>query len=535
MVDQLQLLLGQLSLSRKIGIALGALASVLILVAFVAWAGRPDMQPAFTGLTTTNAAAISQALRTAKIPFQVADAGSTILVPAASLADARVAAGAVGTAADSTTTGFALFDKGGFGMSEFDQQVTYQRALEGKLTGTIQAMEGVKVATVSIVAAKTGAYAGQDQPATASVVVSMRNGLPPSPAMVRGIVNVVAGAVADLKPDNVTVVDESGRLLAGPQVDPAAEAASLQTTVERQLNAKVQSLVDLALGGGHSSVAVSATLDMNKVDQTTTTVQPINKDNWTPTSVQTSEERYDPSGGGASAQSNTPGLPTYPGTLPVAPAAPAGRAAPPQGPSSSASPAPATYVKSQQTVNYNNSQTVERVIKAPGAVQRLSVAVLIDKAAAGSLDLAGLQKSIAAAIGADVTRGDVVSVNAVPFATTAVAATAETSPAEVVGAVGGAAGNLVGGVAAAALLILVWRNVRFLQRRAEGMELTVSSPQQGLLDSYTSTGAQGQLASLAELDRSAQEKVEERLRLVASEKPDAIVGLMNDWLREDRR
>ncbi len=205
------------------------------------------MQPAFTRLSTTDAAAISEALRTAKIPFQVADAGATILVPATSLAEARVAAGAAGIATDGAPKGFELFDKGGFGMSEFDQQVTYQRALEGKLTGVIQAMDG------------RGPCHGLDRrradwrplrPGPPGQRVrrrlKMRSAVPPDATMVRGIVSAVASSVAGLTPDNVTVVDESGRLLAGPQGDLAGDALTMQQGVERQLAAKVQELVDRA-------------------------------------------------------------------------------------------------------------------------------------------------------------------------------------------------------------------------------------------------------------------------------------------------
>src|SRR5512143_1302530 len=100
MIDQLQLLVRQLTTSQRIGIGFGALASVFVLVVFVFMAGQTQMQPAFTRLSTPDAAAISEALRTAKIPFQVADAGATILVPSTALADARVAAGAAGISTD---------------------------------------------------------------------------------------------------------------------------------------------------------------------------------------------------------------------------------------------------------------------------------------------------------------------------------------------------------------------------------------------------------------------------------------------------
>src|SRR5258706_4189959 len=96
MTDQFQLLLRQLTIPQRLGIAVAALASVLLLVGFAMWAGKPDMQPAFSRLTTTDAAAISEALRSAKIPFEITDAGSTILVPASSVSQAVVAPGAAG-------------------------------------------------------------------------------------------------------------------------------------------------------------------------------------------------------------------------------------------------------------------------------------------------------------------------------------------------------------------------------------------------------------------------------------------------------
>ncbi len=553
MIEQLQLLVRQLTTSQKIGIVFGALASAFVLIVFVMWAGRPDMQPAFTSLRASDAAAISSALRTAKISFQVADAGSTILVPATSLSDARVAAAAAGVSTDSSTQGFSLFDKSGFGMSAFDQQVTYQRALEGKLTQTIEAMSGVDTTTISIVAAQNSVFASQSQPASASVVVKMRSGQPPDTGMVRAIVATVAGAVAGLTPDNVTVVDSSGRQLAGPQTDLTSDALTTQQAVERQLSARVQEMADQVLGPGHASVVVSATLDMDKVDQTITTVAPITQGNWTPTSVQTVNERYAGTGTGSSGipgvSSNVPGLPTYPGaTLPLPSAvanaspgaSPAASAAPAASGSPSATPSasPSTsevggYIKTQETVNYNNSQTVSRIITQPGAIRRLSVAVLVDQAALGSTSADGLKQAVTAAIGADVSRGDVVSVTAVAFASHSPAVAASPISSDLTGTISGLASTVFGGLIALAFLFLVWRNVRALRYRADEMQMvTVSSGQQALLSGYTATGARGALADVAELESSPQAKIQERLRMVAEEKPDALVGLMNGWLRE---
>jgi flagellar M-ring protein FliF len=163
MTGQLQLLFSQLTIQQRIGTIAAALASTVLLLGFVMWAGQPDLQPAFTRLTVEDAAELSEALRTAKIPFEIADAGSTILVPASELAAARVAAGGAGFGSNSNSTGFEIFDEQGFGASEFDQAVTYQRAIEGKLERTIKQLKGVDNVTVSIVQAQRGLFAEEQQ------------------------------------------------------------------------------------------------------------------------------------------------------------------------------------------------------------------------------------------------------------------------------------------------------------------------------------------------------------------------------------
>ncbi len=549
MPSQLEALVRQLTISQRIGIVGGALASVAILVAFVMWAGTPDYQPAFTNLSPADAGAISEALRTAKIPFQVTDAGTTVLVPQTSLADARVAAAQAGVTTDSSTQGFSLFDKSGFGMSEFDQQVTYQRALEGQLTQTIQSMAGVSSAQVAIVQAQSGLFSDQDKPATASVVLKMRNGMPADAALVRGIVSTVAGSVAGLTADNVTVVDDQGHVLAGTQDSASAGALATQQAVEGQLSAKVQSLVDQALGPGHASVAVAATMDFNKVEQEITTYAPVTTGNYTPVSVHTITEQYAGSNGSSAggvpgAVSNIPGLPQYPGNLPAptaapsaspgASASPAASPTPSQSTAVTASASPGGYVHTEETVNYDLSQTVQKVSQEPGLVKRLSVGVLIDQAAMGSITPDTLKTAIEAAIGADTTRGDVVSVSAVPFAAAASASKASSSGAsDMLGSVGGIAGTVFGILIALVLLFLVWRNMRALGRRADDMTLLASA---SVPTTYDATGATVSPVLHAELpEPTPQARIQERLRMVADERPDALVGLMHGWLREDQK
>src|SRR5262245_9492815 len=128
MIDQLTTLVRSLTISQRIGIAFGALLSVLLLVRLVMWAGTPQMQPAFNDRSTAEATTVTDALDGAGIPYELANGGTTIKVPSDQVAAARLAAGAGGYSADGTT-GWELFDSQSWGASEFDQDVAYQRAI----------------------------------------------------------------------------------------------------------------------------------------------------------------------------------------------------------------------------------------------------------------------------------------------------------------------------------------------------------------------------------------------------------------------
>ncbi len=171
--------------------------------------------------------------------------------------------------------GWDLFDNQGFGQSQFDQSVTYQRAIEGELTRTIQAMTGVSTARIAIVLAQTGALSSQDTPASASVVLAMTGGQTPSNGLVQAIVNTVARSVQGLSTDNVVVTDDQGHVLAGAANSADTAAAQAKDAVEQQLHTKIDSLLATALGKGHASIAVSADVDSSKVEQEITTYAPV--------------------------------------------------------------------------------------------------------------------------------------------------------------------------------------------------------------------------------------------------------------------
>jgi flagellar M-ring protein FliF len=566
MNEQIQAVLKQISITQRIGIVGAAIAAVAMIGVLVMFASKPSYTPAFTGISAADATTIEGALRAAGIPYQVADAGTTIEVPVESLGDAKIAAGAAGITADSgsNTKGWDLFNNQGFGQSQFDQNVTYQRALEGELTKTIQSMQGVASARVSIVLAQTGALSSEDTPASAAVVLSMTGGTRPSDGIVQAIVNTVSRSVQGLTTDNVVVTDNQGNVLAGAINSVSTAAAQAKDLIEQQTKSKIEQLIATALGSGHSSVAVSAEVDTSKVEEQVTTYAPTGSN--PPVSLSVTTEQY---GNGTTStacgipgtNSNVASVPSYPGLCanptsdPGATATPAASAT--AAPSASAASSAATtaspdassgtgsgYIKQQTTINYSVSQTVQHIVTEPGVLKKISVSIFVDEKAMGTMTADTLKTSIAAAIGADPTRGDVVAVQAIPFAAQATAATTATAAsADMVKTVGGMSGQILGGLFAAVMLFLFWLNMRSLSRKADESVYDLGpSGSPAYLPARpdragipASTAAADAPAAADVTSATPQARIQERLRMVADERPDALVGLMHGWLREEDR
>ena len=568
MNEQVQAVLKQVSITQRIGIIGAAVAAVAMIGVLVMFASKPDYTPAFTGVSAADATTIEGALRAASIPYEVADAGTTIEVPMDSLGDAKIAAGSAGYTSGSgtDTQGWDLFDSQGFGQSQFDQSVTYQRAIEGELTKTIQSMDGVAAARVSIVLAQTGAVSSEDTPASAAVVLSMTGGKTPSSGLVSAIVNTVAKSVQGLTNDNVVVTDDQGHVLAGAANSIDTAAAQAKDLVEQQTRTKIETLLDAALGSNHASVAVSADVDTSQVQQDVTTYAAAGSN--PPVSISQNIEQYGATGSSGACgipgtDSNVAGLSSYPGICPAAGTTAAPTAAPSATPSptasASASPSASTsaaaataasspaagtgYSHVQTTINYSVSQTVQHIVTQPGVVKKLSVAVFVDKASLGTLTADTLKTSIEAAIGADTSRGDVVAVQAIAFAAQPTAGTnaASSSSTDIVKTVGSSSGTILGAVFALVMLALFWMNLGALRRKAEDVydlgpagSIPAFAPIPNRAGIPASTAPDAPPAADVP-SATPQARIQERLRMVADERPDALAGLMHGWLREETR
>lgn len=382
---------------QKAVTVLGVIALVLGGYLFMTWAGKPAYVPLFSNLVATDANSITQQLDTSGVPYQLADGGGTILVPQDKVYATRLKLSGLGLPAGSKD-GYALLDKQGITTSDFMQHVDYQRALEGELARTIASIDGVQGAVVHLALPQQTVFADASSKPTASVLVSMRPGVQLSPSQTQAVVNLVAASVPALTPDAVSVADGSGQVLSGGPggtLDAAGSIREQQTQAfENQLSGSVQDMLTQLVGVGHAVVRVKADLDF---DQRNTTTQTYTYDpNVPPLANTTTSEKY--TGSGA--------VPVG-GVLGASP-----------GPSASGTTASSgsnLYDKTTQTVNNAVGSINETRKGAPGAVKRLTVAVLLDSQTAGSLNTTQVSQLVANAVGLDTTRGDSIQVQTMPF------------------------------------------------------------------------------------------------------------------------
>jgi len=349
--------------------------------------------PLYTRLSAEDAGQIVEKLKAEKIPYQLKEGGTVILVPEDKVYELRVALAKQGLPA-AGQVGFEIFDRSGLPGTQFSNKVNYQRALQGELSRTISAMEEIASARVHLVLPEENLFA-EKTPARASVVVAPRGGGRLDRETCRAIAHIVASAVQELTPENVTIVDNSGRVLYGPESagnSPGMSTAQfeLQQDYEDRLCASLQSMLDAVLGPHLSVVRVKAQLDFDAEEIKSESVRPVAGGRGLVTSEKVREEQYRGSGGERGG--------------PVGAAANLGLSTLTQAPGENGS-----YVQREETREYEYSKQISSLIKAPGKIKSLAIAAIIDE----SLPAAAteqVRQLLQAAAGADSTRGDVITV-----------------------------------------------------------------------------------------------------------------------------
>ncbi len=379
-----------MSLAQRVFASL--LAGLLVLgVFFVAqWSSKPAMSPLYTNLSPTDASAIVEQLDSIGVPYELTNGGGTIMVAQPQVYDTRLAVAGAGLPMG-TESGYALLDDMSITSSEFQQQMTYQRALEGELAATISAMEGVTTASVKLALPRETVFASETESATASVFVETKPGVSLGTRNVQAMVHLVSASIASMTAEDVAVIDSNGVVLSavGDGAGPL-EHSGQTADYEQRVASSVQAMLDQVVGAGNAVVSVSAELSF---DRTQTTTESFSSDpDANPLSESRSVEEYTGSGPGGA------------GVL---------------GPDNISVPdggGEAGEYRKEDTVLNNAVNKVTAVTEAaPGELRRQSISVVANQAAAAAVNLADLEEMVAAAAGIREDRGDVVSVSRMAF------------------------------------------------------------------------------------------------------------------------
>ncbi len=395
-----------LPLGRRM--ALVATVALLAVGGVWAWAAAtaPSYAVLFSNLEADDASAIVERLKGQKVPFKLERGGSEILVPEQHVYETRLSLAGEGLP-NGGGAGFELFDQQRFGESEFSEQVKYHRALEGELTRTISHLAGVESSRVHLVLPSRSVFVNNENAARASVALRLKPGAKLSREQTKGLVHLVASSVRGLAPEDVTIVDGSGRRLSGgeDESEQASNSLEYQRNYERAQERSLQQILDATLGPGRAMVRVAADMSFAREELTEERVDP---NAVAARSFQITEERD------LNASTASGGVPGAVGTLEGADANLGGTS-------------DKGLVRRSETRNFEISKTVRRAVEPVGRVSHLSVAVVVDGTWKGKADkrtfvartaaeLATIKNVVATAAGVQDVRGDRVTVECVPFA-----------------------------------------------------------------------------------------------------------------------
>ena len=401
-----------LSPGKQMLVAGVALLSALAFGILIFVANRTDYRPLFTNLTSEDAGEIVKKLKESKTPYQITADGKGLLVPSDKVYELRLTLASEGIP-QGGGVGFEIFDRKNFGMTEFVQKLNYQRALQGELSRTIAQITGVEQARVHLVIPEKSLFKDNEKPATASIVLKMKSNRALRDSEVQGVVHLVSASIEGMDPERVTVLDSRGKILTkGGSSDPTTRMTSAmqetQRAYEKNVEERLQSLLDRIVGGGKSVARVTAAFDFKQVERV--------EEKFDPESIAVrSEQRTEEKGSSSTSSAGVPGVQTNLGRT-NSPAATSGGGS-----------------KNDETLNYEVSRSTAKIIEPVGALSKISVAVLVDgkyEAPAAVKDgqatkakyiprspdeLQKIETLVRSAVGFNAERGDQLSVQNIPF------------------------------------------------------------------------------------------------------------------------
>lgn len=420
-------LLDQLTLQQKMGVAVGIAALFALIAGAWMWGQTPDYRVLYSNLSDRDGGAIIASLQQMNIPYKFAEGGGALLVASGQVHEARLKLASQGLPKGGNV-GFELMENQKFGITQFAEQVNYQRALEGELARSVESIGAVAAARVHLAIPKPSVFIKEQQKPSASVVLSLQRGRLLDSAQVSAIVHLISSSVPEMSAKNVTVVDQNGTLLSASHNGSTNEGLDSNQLkyvqqIEQSYVKRIEALLTPMIGASNMRAQVSADIDFSRTEQTSESYKPNQPPNESSVRSQQSTETIN--GVGLNA-SGVPGAltnqPPVPATAPIV--ANTGT----QGGGITANSGNISNLQKESTVNYEVDRTIRHTVLPVGSIKRLSVAVVVNgnrkvtdaKGKASTKVLSDVEKDqinnlVKDAVGFDQARGDSLNVQVTAF------------------------------------------------------------------------------------------------------------------------
>ncbi|WP_242671273.1 flagellar basal-body MS-ring/collar protein FliF [Hylemonella gracilis] len=530
---------------QKMRLAAGLAVIVAVILGALLMNNKTEWRVLFSGLSDKDGGAIVAQLTQMQVPYQYTEGGGAILVPADKVHDTRLRLASQGLPKGSVT-GFELMENSRFGATQFQERVNFQRGLEGELTRSIQALSSVQSARVHLALPQQNGFFREQQKPSASVLLSLYPGRILDRAQIAGIVHLVSSSVPEMKPEAVSIVDDTGKLLS-QSPDGAAGQDGIDTQqlkyvqqIEAQYRQRILDILEPVVGKGNVQAQVTADLDFSESEQTSETHTPNQAPDTGAVRSQQTLESTNPGPAGPSgipgAVSNQPpgpnAAPINAAVQPLAPGVPQSLA---RAQGQAAAP---VSTRKESVVNYEVDKTVRVVRAARGAIRRLSAAVVVNQRtqtdARGNVAPVPLTQQqvdqmtalVRESIGFNVDRGDSVNLMNAPFVVDAKAD--ESLAFWQQPAVQELARDLAWPVGAVLLALVVLFGV--IRPVLKAMQAPPAPQLDALLDEDLELGSPEPIKKGPRI----QERQLEEARKLARENPAAVAGIVKNWIGSNK-
>lgn len=415
--EQLKSALLSMRANTKLLLAVGIAATLSVIIALILWTNQQSYRVLFSNISDGEGGAIVAQLSQLNVPYRVDASGGAIMVPEGQVHEVRMKLAQLGVPKGGAV-GFELLDQEKFGISQFSEQVNFQRALEGELARTIESLGPIQTARVHLAVPKPSMFVRDHKQPTASVTVNLFNGRTLDEGQVTAITQLISSAVSGLSADNVTLVDQRGNLLTQRGLRGLQTSQLKYTTdIESDYQQRIHRILAPLVGESNVRAQVTAQIDFTQREQTQEAYQP----NTDPQKMAIRSRQ-------ASLAEQGNGLRTggVPGALSHQPPTPASAPLTQSitDKDAKSSPGQPYNNRSDETTNYEVDRTLTHTKSSMGRIERLSVAVVINHllqtedgnaTAMSEAELARIHTLVQEAIGYSAARGDSINIMNSPF------------------------------------------------------------------------------------------------------------------------